>query len=96
MVDEKLGSKRLCESCGAKFYDLNKLPAICPKCGAEFAPPMSVAETPAAPQAEQNELENEDDALTLDAEADEDANADDTDALAALEGGKPQGHREDD
>jgi uncharacterized protein (TIGR02300 family) len=30
----ELGSKRLCIHCGAKFYDLNKDPAVCPKCGA--------------------------------------------------------------
>jgi len=29
-----LGSKRACPSCGAKFYDLGKDPAICPECGA--------------------------------------------------------------
>jgi uncharacterized protein (TIGR02300 family) len=27
-----LGTKRLCGNCGAKFYDLNKDPFICPKC----------------------------------------------------------------
>ncbi|MDX2221975.1 MAG: FYDLN acid domain-containing protein, partial [Rhodospirillaceae bacterium] len=26
--------KLTCESCGARFYDLNKQPGICPKCGA--------------------------------------------------------------
>src|SRR5262249_20644465 len=29
-----LGMKLTCESCGARFYDLNKTPAVCPKCGA--------------------------------------------------------------
>jgi uncharacterized protein (TIGR02300 family) len=29
----ELGSKRLCMNCGAKFYDLNRDPAVCPKCG---------------------------------------------------------------
>jgi uncharacterized protein (TIGR02300 family) len=28
----ELGTKRLCASCGAKFYDLNKDPIVCPKC----------------------------------------------------------------
>jgi uncharacterized protein (TIGR02300 family) len=28
-----LGLKRHCLNCGAKFYDLNKDPAVCPKCG---------------------------------------------------------------
>ena len=32
----KLGQKRVCPSCDAKFYDLNNNPAICPKCGHSF------------------------------------------------------------
>jgi uncharacterized protein (TIGR02300 family) len=30
-----LGTKRLCPHCGAKFYDLDKDPITCPKCGSE-------------------------------------------------------------
>jgi len=32
----ELGSKRQCLSCGAKFFDLNRDPILCPKCGAVF------------------------------------------------------------
>jgi uncharacterized protein (TIGR02300 family) len=32
----ELGTKRLCASCSAKFYDLNKDPITCPKCGTVF------------------------------------------------------------
>ena len=32
MAKPELGTKRLCASCGAKFYDLNKDPIHCPKC----------------------------------------------------------------
>jgi uncharacterized protein (TIGR02300 family) len=32
-----LGTKRLCGNCGAKFYDLNKDPFICPKCATATA-----------------------------------------------------------
>lgn len=32
------GLKRTCQSCGVKFYDLEKDPIVCPKCGAEFDP----------------------------------------------------------
>jgi len=35
-----LGMKLTCESCGARFYDLNKQPAVCPKCGAKNARPQ--------------------------------------------------------
>lgn len=38
MADPKLGTKRQCPSCGARFYDLNKRPNECPKCGHTFEP----------------------------------------------------------
>ena len=36
MSKEKRGTKRLCESCENKFYDLGKTPIICPVCEAPF------------------------------------------------------------
>lgn len=36
MAKPELGTKRVCASCSAKFYDLGKDPITCPKCGAEF------------------------------------------------------------
>ena len=36
MAKPELGSKRQCVTCGAKFYDLNRDPATCPKCGTVF------------------------------------------------------------
>ena len=38
VIDKNLGTKRLCPDCHAKFYDLNRSPAKCPKCGKEFVP----------------------------------------------------------
>ncbi len=35
MVKPELGTKRICVSCSAKFYDLAKVPAVCPKCSTE-------------------------------------------------------------
>ncbi|GAN67674.1 TIGR02300 family protein [Acetobacter orleanensis] len=35
MSQPDLGTKRVCVSCGARFYDLNRSPAVCPKCGTE-------------------------------------------------------------
>jgi uncharacterized protein (TIGR02300 family) len=45
----ELGTKRLCASCGAKFYDLNKDPIHCPKCGAVYE--VVVATRPVRPVA---------------------------------------------
>ena len=38
MAKPEWGKKRICSSCNAKYYDLNKSPIICPSCGAEFDP----------------------------------------------------------
>ncbi|GBE44733.1 protein of unknown function [bacterium BMS3Bbin10] len=36
MIKDKRGTKRLCESCGKKFYDLGRDPTVCPICDAPF------------------------------------------------------------
>lgn len=38
MPKADLGEKQLCPNCAAKFYDLTKRPAVCPKCGTSFDP----------------------------------------------------------
>lgn len=38
MANPELGLKRVCVACSTKFYDLTKIPAICPKCGTEQPP----------------------------------------------------------
>ena len=35
MAKPELGTKRVCVSCATRFYDLTKVPAVCPKCGTE-------------------------------------------------------------
>jgi uncharacterized protein (TIGR02300 family) len=32
------GSKRICPSCGTRYYDLLRKPVICPKCSTPFDP----------------------------------------------------------
>ena len=38
MSKPDLGIKRTCQGCGARFYDLNKTPILCPKCGTKNDP----------------------------------------------------------
>jgi uncharacterized protein (TIGR02300 family) len=46
----ELGSKHQCQNCGTKFFDLNRSPILCPKCGAEFeAVPLARSTSRAAP-----------------------------------------------
>ena len=35
MAKPELGTKRVCVSCSTRFYDLTKVPAVCPRCGTE-------------------------------------------------------------
>ncbi len=60
MAKPELGLKRQCMSCGAKFYDLNKDPAVCPKCGTVFqAVALSRAAAPVAARAASDDDETE-------------------------------------
>lgn len=44
------GTKRICQSCGARFYDLRHSPIECPKCGTVFDPEALIkARRPRAP-----------------------------------------------
>ena len=36
MVKAEWGTKRICQQCGAKFYDMRRAEIICPKCEAVF------------------------------------------------------------
>jgi|TARA_A100001037_G_scaffold298844_1_gene323305 uncharacterized protein (TIGR02300 family) len=36
VVKSEWGKKRTCQNCGAKYYDLQKEPPICPKCDTVF------------------------------------------------------------
>ncbi len=58
----ELGTKRLCPSCGAKYYDLNREPVTCPKCGAVFEAVMTSRAAKAAKVEEKPEEEEEEDA----------------------------------
>ena len=38
MANPELGQKQVCPNCQAKFYDLGRRPAHCPKCSTDFDP----------------------------------------------------------
>ena len=38
MAKNDPGTKQTCPECGVKFYDLNKRPAVCPKCAHSYNP----------------------------------------------------------
>lgn len=70
LVKADLGIKRVCPSCGARFYDLQKRPIECPKCAFAFEPealykqrrprqPEPVAAEPVAAESDDEEAEEE-------------------------------------
>ena len=42
MANPELGAKQICPNCQAKFYDLGRRPATCPKCATVFDPEEAV------------------------------------------------------
>jgi uncharacterized protein (TIGR02300 family) len=52
----ELGSKHQCQNCGAKFFDLNKDPIVCPKCGTVFQS-VAARARPAAKAEEEEDTE---------------------------------------
>lgn len=58
MAKPELGTKRLCAHCGARFYDLNRAPAMCPKCDTVFeAAAVNARGRPEAVRAASREVE---------------------------------------
>jgi uncharacterized protein (TIGR02300 family) len=57
----ELGLKRQCMSCGAKFYDLARDPAVCPKCGAVYQAAATSRVAPPALSRASNDDEDETD-----------------------------------
>jgi uncharacterized protein (TIGR02300 family) len=41
-VADPRGLKRICLSCGTRFYDMNKRPIVCPNCETEFTGEVKV------------------------------------------------------
>ncbi|MGA7326540.1 MAG: TIGR02300 family protein [Rhodomicrobium sp.] len=52
------GTKRVCQSCGSKFYDLNRDPIVCPICHSVYHTSSPASRTPAG-----NNLDADDDAV---------------------------------
>jgi uncharacterized protein (TIGR02300 family) len=78
VVKASLGIKRTCPSCAARFYDLVKSPAECPKCGNKFDPevllkprrprPEPVRVVPEEPEEAEAEVEEEAEEVEAEAE----------------------------
>ncbi len=56
MAKPELGAKRQCQNCGAKFFDMNKDPVVCPKCGTIFQGVARVERAAAKVEVEEDEV----------------------------------------
>ena len=56
MAKTELGAKRQCQNCGAKFFDLNKDPIVCPKCGTIFQGAARVERAAVKEEVEEDEV----------------------------------------
>ncbi|MBM3600154.1 MAG: TIGR02300 family protein [Alphaproteobacteria bacterium] len=50
MAKVEWGTKRICHSCGARFYDLRREEIVCPKCGTEYDPEAVLKSRRSRPQ----------------------------------------------
>lgn len=95
-----LGLKRICQQCSSKFYDLEKDPILCPKCGSTFDPEAlnkpKRGRRKAAVEEESSEIEvSLDDEAIEEADVDEDAVEEDEEQLNDLEmEGEEESHKE--
>ncbi len=87
MVKPELGTKRQCQECEARFYDLGKTPMMCPECGSEFK--VVVAARPAPkpepkpatppPKHDRRKRASDDEDSDTDLDVDDDLDDDDDD-----------------
>ena len=78
MAKAELGMKRLCGSCGMRFYDFKRSPILCPGCSSEIDPSRIVKsrKSVSASKASEKVVELDDEALDIidDDELDDQAN----------------------
>jgi uncharacterized protein (TIGR02300 family) len=87
LVKADLGTKRVCPSCNARFYDLKKRPIACPKCEFSFDPEALYKQRrPRQPEPEK---------AVVRVERDEDEELEDAEELEAAEGEEDEAAVED-
>ncbi|MCL2673400.1 MAG: TIGR02300 family protein [Alphaproteobacteria bacterium] len=77
----KFGIKRTCMTCGEHFFDLNKNPYKCPKCGKEMAPEDVWKARGVAIRARKKEADDLDISMLLETPGVDDAETDSLDVL---------------
>lgn len=102
MVKPELGEKHTCVSCGVRFFDFGKNPALCPKCGTEqpaeqprlkrAVPLPDEKKSVAKPEIDPDDVDVPDDGDDEDILEDADDLEDDADVIDADIDVKPEGN----
>lgn len=87
---DKRGLKRICTSCGTRFYDMNKRPIVCPSCSVEFTSEIKVKvrrgrASTVVPEEGLGEDTSNKKPIVADAEEEEDSNLVSLDEVAEME-----------
>jgi uncharacterized protein (TIGR02300 family) len=89
MTKPELGTKRLCANCSARYYDLNKTPITCPKCGTPFEVVATTTQkrfgqraVVSQPEVEPEEVPSETKVISLEEVETEDVETDESDETA--------------
>lgn len=82
MAKPEWGTKHTCQSCGAKYYDLNRNPITCPKCGTVFNPDALLRSKRSRPAAKEAVAADESKVAALGADAGSDEGEDDIEVAA--------------
>jgi len=85
------GVKRICQACGARYYDFSRTPIVCPSCEVAFDPEAvlksrrarNVPADKKVEKAKAPEAESEEEEAVEEAEAADDESEDDADAAVA-------------
>lgn len=85
MANPELGTKQICPNCQAKFYDLGRRPARCPKCASEFDPDEAVRNRRVRARGAAPEIEADDEREDKVAEAEVDEDEEEEDEVVTPE-----------
>lgn len=73
------GTKRQCQGCGSRFYDLGKTPIVCPDCGEEFKVVVATRPAPKPEPKPAKPPKHDRRKRSTDADSDDDDDVDDID-----------------
>jgi uncharacterized protein (TIGR02300 family) len=89
LANPELGAKQVCPSCQAKFYDLSRRPAVCPKCATEFDPEEAVRSRRVRPRTPEPDYEDDPKPVAAKAEVETDEDHEDTPELDEVADAEP-------